>query len=144
MSEFLDQMRSIIERNAKPEVTSQTTEVTSESNKHSEEVIKECHFIMSDGMRRLRHLAFKRTEEGLQVWSCKGRGLNPTVGLQESISAHVPMYTGNTRFERESNLREHLSKSLEESHGDVQMIISSLNEYTGGRWSVYKMTKEIV
>ena len=141
MSEFLNEMAGIFDRVSKPAVV--VTEKQEPVKQPQKFKLTECHFVMNDRMRRVRHIGMKLQEGQFIMWSCKGKGLNPTIGLNESVAAHVPSHTGDSRFEREQNFKDHMKKIFEGTDVNVEAVLAELNTYTGAQWSVYKQVKVV-
>lgn len=143
MSEFLDQMSGILSRAKKVEPAKTIPEnVQPETVEQPTTKLVECHFVMNDSMRRIRHIAMRLHEGKLLMWSCKGKPMNPTMGLRESISSHAPQSIGVDRFDREETFRLKMESAFLSANNDVDSIQESLNEYTGGNWKLFKRTFE--
>lgn len=140
MSEFLEQMSAILSR---PKIVASVQQPVTEAvippvvKEPIPAKLVECHFVMNDSMRRVRHIAMRIHEGKLIMWSRKGKGLNPTQGVNESVSSHVPQSTGLDRFDREENFRTHMESVVLAPNATLDSIQEALNAYTGGRWNLY-------
>lgn len=140
MSEFLDQMSGILSRQKKVEPAKIIPESVQPEKVEQPTKLVECHFVMNDSMRRIRHIAMRLHEGKLLMWSCKGKPMNPTIGLRESVSSHAPQTSGVDRFDREESFRIAMEESF--LSGNLESIQESLNAYTGGNWKLFKRTFE--
>lgn len=97
---------------------------------------KTYHFLYTDRFGKTRHIGMGIRNEHFQVWSRKGKGINPTIGLQESVACHVPANSGSDRYDREERLRLHLETAYKSD--DVAQIQEALRQYTNFNWKFYK------